>query len=44
MAPHLSLQKIAWLGSAKKQKLLVIVQHMLTIYPKTTDSFFRIFE
>jgi hypothetical protein len=28
MAPHLGLEKIAWLGLAKKQKLLFIVQHI----------------
>jgi hypothetical protein len=45
MAPHLGLEKIPWLGLAKKQKLLFIVQHMLkNINPKTTDPFFRIFE
>jgi hypothetical protein len=29
MAPHLGLEKIPWLGLAKKQKLLFIVQHMV---------------
>jgi hypothetical protein len=28
MPSHFGLKKIAWLGLAKKQKLLVIVQHI----------------
>jgi hypothetical protein len=44
MAPHLGLEKIAWLGLAKKQKLLLLFIVLKRIYPKTMDPFFRIFE
>jgi hypothetical protein len=36
MTLHLGLEKIPWLGLAKKQKLLVIVQHMLKNISKNT--------
>jgi hypothetical protein len=43
MASHLGLKKIQCEGN-KKQKLLVIVQHMLNNISKNYGPFFRIFE
>jgi hypothetical protein len=41
MLSHFGFKKIAWLGLAKNEKLLVIVQQYIQ---KTTDPFFRFFE
>jgi hypothetical protein len=43
MAPHLGLEKIVWLGLAKKQKLLFIVQHMLKNKSKNYGPVFPYF-
>jgi hypothetical protein len=43
MAPHLGLEKIRWLGLAKIQKLLVILQHMLKNLSKLIDTVFPYF-
>jgi hypothetical protein len=38
IALHLGLEKIAWLGLARKQKLLFIVQHMLKNISQNIES------
>jgi hypothetical protein len=43
MAPHLGLEKIAWKGLAKKQKLPVIVQHMIKNLSKNYGPVFPYF-
>jgi hypothetical protein len=39
MPSHFGLKKIAWLGLAKKQKILFIVQHMQQYIQKLRTRF-----
>jgi hypothetical protein len=43
MAPHLGLEKTAWLGLAKKQKFLFIVQHVFKNISKNYGPVFPYF-
>jgi hypothetical protein len=43
MPSHFGLKKIAWLGLAKKQKLLVIAQHIFNNISKNYGPIFPYF-
>jgi hypothetical protein len=43
MTSHLGLEKIPWLSLANKQKLLVVVEHVLKIISKNYETGFPYF-